>query len=272
MPANTALTDPATRTRARIAGVLFILTFVSAIAGLLLYGPVLNDARYVLGAGADTRIALGALCEIVLVVANIGTALALFPILRRRHEALALGYVASRIVESTFIAVGVISLLSVVTLRQDAAGADASSLLVSAQALVAVHDWTFLLGPGFCVGIGNGLLLGYLAYKSGLVPRRMAMLGLAGGSLILVNSTAVLFGLHEQTSGTAFLLSFTEMIWEASLGIYLIVKGGRSVTRPVTPTGPTWPRRSPRSSVGLSSPQQLAQQPLLLDGALRRPR
>jgi Domain of unknown function (DUF4386) len=218
------LTDPATRTRALVAGVLFILTFVAAIAGLVLYGPVLNDADYVLGAGADTRITLGALCEIVLVVANIGTALALYPILRQRHEALALGYVASRIVESTVIAVGLISLLSVVTLHQEAAGADASSLLVSAQALVAVHDWTFLLGPGFCVALGNGLLLGYLTYKSGLVPRRMAMLGLAGGSLVLVSSIAVLFGAYEQTSSTAAAMSFVEAIWEGSLGIYLIAK------------------------------------------------
>jgi Domain of unknown function (DUF4386) len=132
-------------------------------------------------------------------------------------------------VESTFIAVGLISLMSIVTLREDfagAAGADVSSLLVTDEALVAVHDRTFLLGPGFCVGLGNGLILGYLMYRSGLVPQRMAMLGLIGGPLIFASCIAVLFGAYEQT-GTHFLFSIPEIAWEASLGIYLIVKGFR---------------------------------------------
>ena len=221
-------TDMDQRKTARLFGFLFLLTWVTAIAGALLYGPVLDDAGYVLGSGADTRVTVGALLEIFLVVANIGTALALFPLLRRTSESLSLGYVASRIVESTAIAVGLISLLAVVTLRQDPASADASSLLASAQALVAVHDWTFLLGPGFCVGVGNGLMLGYLMYKSGLVPRRMAMLGLVGGPLILVSSTLTLFGVHEQMSGTGFLMALPEIAWEASLGIYLAVKGAKA--------------------------------------------
>lgn len=231
MPAHhtsDVFTDPATRRLTLVAGVLFILTFVTSIAAFALYGPVLDDARYVLGAGADTRIEVGALLEIFLVVANIGTALALFPLLKRRSEALALGYVAARIVESTIIAVGVISLLGVVTLRQDPASADTSSLLAGAQALVAVHDWTFLFGPGLVVPFGNGLILGYLMYRSGIVPRRMAILGLVGGPLLFVSSTLVLFGIHEQMSGSAFLMTLPEIAWEASLGIYLTIKSVRA--------------------------------------------
>jgi hypothetical protein len=138
---------------------------------------VLNDAAYIVGDGADTRVRLGAFCEVILIIANIGTALALFPILRRQNEGLALGYVAARVVECAVIAVGIVSLLAVVTLRQDLAG-DVAGLDTVGRSLVAIHDWTFLLGPGFCVGVGNGLLLGYLMYRSGLVPRRMALLGL----------------------------------------------------------------------------------------------
>jgi hypothetical protein len=168
--------------RARIFGVLFALTFVTSIAALILYDPVLNDADYILGNGADTRVQLGALCEIFLAITNIGTAVVLWPIVKRQSETLALSYVASRVVESVIIVVGLISLLSVVTLREDfaGAGADAGSLTVASKSLVAIHDWTFLLGPGFCVGV-NGLLLGYLFYRSGLVPRPIAMLGLIGG-------------------------------------------------------------------------------------------
>src|SRR6188472_3089625 len=137
------------RKLARIAGVLFIVTFITSIPALLLYGPVLNDPQYVVGSGADGQIFLGAFLELLLIVANVGTALALFPVLKRRSEGLALGYVTARLVECGFIAVGILSVLSVVSLRQDAAGADPGALVAIGQSLVAIHDWTFLLGPGF---------------------------------------------------------------------------------------------------------------------------
>ncbi len=213
---------------ALVTGVFFILTFISAIAGLILYGPVLNDPDYVTGAGADTRVSLGAFCEVILAITNIGTAVALFPIVKRVNEGFALGYVATRVLEGTIIVVGIISVLSVVTLRQDfagAAGADAASLTTAGQSLVAIHDWTFLFGPDFCAGIGNGILLGYLMYSSGLVPRRMALLGVIGGPLAVVSATLTLFGLIEQTSAPDFLLTLPEIAWELSLGIWLIVKG-----------------------------------------------
>jgi hypothetical protein len=206
---------------------LMVLTFITSIAGLLLYDPVLNEADYILGDGADTRVTLGALCEILLAVTAIGTAVVLWPIVRRQSETLALSYVASRVVESTVIIVGLISLMSVVTLREDFAGtgADAGSLTVAGEALVAIHDWTFLLGPGFCVGV-NGIVLGWLMYRSGLVPRQIAMLGVIGGPLIFVSSAAVLFGAYEQ-DGAHFLFSIPEIAFEVSIAVYTIVKGFR---------------------------------------------
>jgi hypothetical protein len=230
-----------TRKTALIAGVLFIITIVFSIPGALLYGPLVNEPNYVVGTGADTQVAFGAFLEFVTGIANIGTAVTLFPVLKRQNEGVALSYVASRVVESTLIAVGIISVLSVVTLRQEfAAGAraDAGSFLAASSALVAVHRWTFLLGPGLLAGFGNGLLLGYLMYESGLVPRPMALLGLIGGPLIFASGIAVLFGVYEQVSVWSGIATIPEFLWEATLGIYLIVKGFRPspITREVADT------------------------------------
>jgi hypothetical protein len=218
---------PEQQRRARIFGVLFAGTFITSIAGLLLYDPVLNDADYILGDGADTRVQLGALCEIFLAITAIGTAVVIWPIVRRQSETLALGFVASRIVESVIILVGVISVLTVVTLREDFAGggADAGSLTVAGESLVAIKDLTFLLGHGFCVGV-NGLLLGYLFYKSGLVPRQLAIFGLIGGPLIFASSIAVLFGAYEQ-DGAHFIFSIPEIVFEVGITIFTIWKGFR---------------------------------------------
>jgi hypothetical protein len=152
------------------------------------------------------------------------------PILKRPNEAVSLGYVAARILESTIIVVGIVSLLSVVTLRQDlagAAGADAASLVTAGRSLVAFHDATFLLGPGLLPGLGNGLLLGYLMYRSGLMPRGTAMLGLIGGPLVFASGIATLFGLYEQLSAWSLLAALPEAAWEATLGIWLTFKGFR---------------------------------------------
>jgi hypothetical protein len=221
MPASTQRT-------ARIAGLWFVATFVFSIPALLLYDPVLHDAGYVLGDGLDPRISLGALLEVFLVIANVATAVVLFPVLKRVSESVALGYVASRTVESTIIVVGLISLLSVVTLRGDlAASAGGDGLGVAGHALVALHDWTFLLGPQFCAGFGNGLLLGYLMYRSQLVPRRMALLGIVGGPLAFVGGVLVLFGVFDQPSGPLFAFTAIEIAWELSLGLYLTFRGFR---------------------------------------------
>jgi hypothetical protein len=189
------------QTTARVFGVLYLITFFTSIpAFFIFYAPVL--------------------------IANIGTAVVPFPILRRQNEVLALGYVTARIVECTFIAVGLLSLLTIVTLRQEAtAGADAASLVTAGKSLVALHDWTFLIGPGFFVGVGNGLILGYLMYTSALVPRGMAMLGLIGGPLIIASGVGVMFGVIEAGGVVQGLATIPEFLWELSLGIWPIVRG-----------------------------------------------
>jgi hypothetical protein len=214
---------------ARLTGVLFLLTFVSAIAGALLYVPLLTDPDYVLGPGADTRVLIGVVCEIVLVLTNLGTALVLYPVLRRHHETAALAYVVARIMECALIVVGMLAVVSVVELRRSQDGADEGATRAVAQALVAVHDATFLLGPGFVVGIGNGLLLGFLLYRAHLVPRPVALLGLLGGPLMSLSGIAVLFGAYEQTSVWSGLLTLPEIAWELFLGVYLTVHGFRGV-------------------------------------------
>lgn len=221
---------PEQRRIALIAGVFFAITFLASIPALLLYAPLLDHQDYVLGAGADTRIALGAVLEVVLVVANIATAVVLYPILKRQSQSVSLGYVASRTLESAIIVMGIVSVLSLVTLRQDVGGAgsaDGSALVLAGRSLVAFHDWTFLLGPAFCAGFGNGLLLGYLMYRSGLVPRGMALLGLVGGPLIFASGVAIVLGAFDNGSSVASLLALPEIAWEASLTVFLIVKGFR---------------------------------------------
>jgi len=230
----------------RIAGLWFIGTFVFSIPAVFLYDPVLNDTNYIFGGGLDARISLGALLEIFLAISNIATAVVFFPVLKRVNEAVALGYVASRIIESAMIVTGLISLMTVVTLRDDftGAGADAASLNIAGHTLVSLHDWTFLLGPQFCAGFGNGLLLGYLMYKSELVPRRMAMLGLIGGPLAFIGGVFVLFGAFEDPSGALFAFTAIEIVWEASLAIYLTVKGYRPspVLAEASPAESSWAR------------------------------
>jgi len=208
---------------ARIFGVLFIITFLTSIPALALYQPVLDDpAAYIAGDGTDSQIYLGAFLELLLIIANVGTAVVLYPIVRRQNELLAIGYVAARVIECVFIAGGVIFVLGVVSLRKDSP--DAADLAVS---LAALKDWTFLFGPGFIVPFGNGLILGYLMYTSGLVPRRMAWLGLIGGPLLLFSSIGTLFDWWGAGTTVPALLVIPEFLWELSLGIYAAVWGFR---------------------------------------------
>jgi hypothetical protein len=208
---------------ARIFGVLFIITFLTSIPALALYQPVLDDpAAYIAGDGKDSQIYLGAFLELLLIIANVGTAVVLYPIVRRQNELLAIGYVAARVIECVFIAGGVIFVLGVVSLRKDSP--DAADLAVS---LAALKDWTFLFGPGFIVPFGNGLILGYLMYTSGLVPRGMAWLGLIGGPLLLFSSIGTLFDWWDAGTTVPALLVIPEFLWELSLGIYAAVWGFR---------------------------------------------
>lgn len=231
-PANTRSQrtpmDPVRRA-AYVVGVLFVITYITSIAAKFsFYPPFLDNADYVVGKGQDTRVLWGAFSEMILIIANIGTAVALYPVLKRRFPAMSLGFVTARVMESVFIAVGILAVVTLVTLRQDysgTAGGDNTALLATGHALVALQEWTFNLGPAFVVGVGNGLLLGYMMYKTGLVPRGMAMLGLVGGPLICLSGAAVVLGIIEAGSTAQNLASIPEFFWELSFGIYLIVKG-----------------------------------------------
>jgi hypothetical protein len=216
------------RTTAIATGVLFLITFVTGIGAALLYGPLIdNPSAFISGAGSDSGVRLGALLELILIVANMGTALVLYPLLRRHNEVLAFGYVVARTFECLFIAIGVLAVLSAVTLREQvAAGADAGSLLALGQSFAALNRWTFVLGPGFVVGIGNGVILSWLMYRSGLLSLRLSLLGLIGGPLISITGAAVLLGIIERGGTVQAIATVPEFLWEgAVLGILLIVRG-----------------------------------------------
>ena len=218
-----------------VFGVLYLATFVFSIAGVLLYDPVLHPVKFMVGTGGDTRVRLGAVCEVFLIIANIGTAVVIYPIFRRRFEVLSIGYVTARLVECTFIAIGIVSYLAVVTLHPKA-GVAAGSLVNDARALVAVRNWTFVLGPGFVAGLGNGLILGSMMYRSGLMPRGLSMLGLIGGTLICITGLGVVLDVFARGGTAQAIATVPEIIWELSLGIYPLVKGFK--TSPIDEAGP----------------------------------
>src|SRR3954447_9281446 len=220
---------PAEQRTARIMGAWFLGTFVFSIPAFVFYDPLLNQARYILGSGADRRVAVGALLEICLAVCGIATAVVIFPIVKRVNESIALGYIAARTVESILILVGVLSLMSVVALRQDSAGAGSASgaLIDVGRSLLAVHDQTSLLGPQFCAGLGNGILLGYLMWRSRLLPRPLVMFGLIGGPLAFLGGIGVLLGAWDNPSGPLSALTVLEVIWELSLSVWLLFRGFR---------------------------------------------
>jgi Domain of unknown function (DUF4386) len=225
---------------ARIMGAWFLATFVFSIPAFLFYDPLLNHANYVVGSGDDTRVGVGALLEILLAISGIATAVVIFPIVKRVNESVALAYIASRTVESILILVGVLSLMSVVALRQDfGQEGNSGSLVQVARGMLAVHDQTALLGPQFCAGLGNGILLGYLMWRSRLLPRPMVMIGLIGGPLALVAGVGVLLGAWDITSGLTAALTAPEAIWEFSLSVWLLARGFRPspilTGPPVTP-------------------------------------
>jgi hypothetical protein len=208
------------RKTALVAGVTYLITFIS-IPTLALYGPVRNDPNYIVGPGPDTPVIFSGVLEIIVALACIGTAVVLYPVVKRQNEGVALGFVGARVLEAAAIFAGVVSLLSVVTLRQAGAGADA---LVTGQALVALHNWTTLLGQGFLPAV-NALLLGTLLYRSRLVPRIIPLVGLIAAPLLVASDIATLFGLNEPVSGLSALAALPIALWEFSLGVWLIVRG-----------------------------------------------
>jgi Domain of unknown function (DUF4386) len=226
------MTSP--RKLALIAGVCYLVTHVTSVAALVLYSPVLNHPGYIVGPGTGIRVLVGAWLEVILALAIVGTAVALFPVVKRHGEGLAIGYVGLRTLEAAVIAVGIVSLLAVVTLRQHGAGAagtGAASLVAVGQGLVAVHNWTFLLGPNFVCAIDT-LVLAYLMWRSRLVPRFIAGLGLVGGPLLFASATAVLFGAYQQVSLPGAVAPVPVFAWELTLAFFLIARGFRA-----TPAG-----------------------------------
>ena len=217
-----------TRKSAMITGIFFILAFIASVPGpFALYHDILHDARYFALGSRDALVSLGAFLEVILAISVIGTAVTLFPIVKRQNESIALGYVCGRLFEAVFIVVGIISLLTIVTLRQEfaeTAGGNAESLAAVRRQLVGIHDWTFLIGPSLALG-PNTLMLAYLMYKSRLVPRFIAVLGLVGGPLLFVFATAVMFGVFEQVSVWGAVAALPVFAWEMSLAVWLIVRG-----------------------------------------------
>ena len=176
-----------TRKTALVAGIFYLITFIS-IPTLALYGPVKNHRDWILGSGGHTAVLVGGFLEVIVALAGIGTAVTLYPVVKRQNEGVALGFVAARVLEASMIFTGVVSLLSLVTLRQDlggAAGANAAALVTTGASHVAVYNWTFLLGQSLMPGI-NALLLGSLLYRSRLVPRIIPVIGLIGAPLLIM--------------------------------------------------------------------------------------
>lgn len=212
---------------ALVAGLFYLITFAASIPAVFLLAPVLDHPGYIAAPGADTRVLWGCFLDLVNALACIGTAVALFPVVRRQNEAFALGFVTSRMLEAAIIVIGVVSLLAVVTLRQGLAGApgtDPASLLTTGRALVAVRDWTFLLGPGLMPGI-NAMLLGYLMYRSGLVLRLIPVVGLIGSPLLIASATAALSRGDHLVPALAVIATVPIFAWELSLGLWLVIKG-----------------------------------------------
>lgn len=229
-----------TRNNARVAGILYLITFAASIpAAFYFLSPVLDDPNYIVGSGADTRVIIGCLLDVVNALAAIGTAVAVYPVVRRQNESLALGFVTTRMFEAAVIMIGVVSLLAVVTMRRDVAGtagADQASLVTTGQALVAVRDYTFQFGPNISAAL-NALMFATLLYKSGLVPRFIPAMGLVAAPLLILASLAVVLGLTEQGSvwfapGGALIF-----VWELSVGSYMAFKGFKPSA--ITATGGT---------------------------------
>jgi hypothetical protein len=215
------------RRTAIAAGVLYLITHVASVAALVLYAPVLGHADYVTGPGRDNQILAAGLLEVIVALAVAGTAIALYPTVRRHSPGGALGYAGLRTLEAATILAGVVTVLGVVTLRQQYAGpnaADPAALSVAGQALMAAHNWSFLIGQGLVVGVDT-VVLAYVLYRFRLVPRAIPILGLVGGPLVFASNLGVMFGVYAQRSAITAAAAVPVFAWEVSLAIYLIARG-----------------------------------------------
>jgi len=240
-PPVTRIPMTSLRKTALVAGIFYLITFIS-IPTLALYGPVKNHRDWILSSGSHTGLLVGAFLEVIVALAGIGTAVTLYPVVKRQNEGVALGFVTARLLEAAMIFTGVLSLLSLVTLRHDlggAAGANATALVTTGASHVAVYNWTMLLGQTLMPCI-NALLLGTLMYRSRLVPRVIPVLGLIGGPLLLAAVIATLFGGDiGHVSAFRAITTLPVAAWEFSLGVWLVVKGFRPspITADMTAAG-----------------------------------
>ena len=216
------------RKTALVAGIFYLITFIS-IPTLALYGPVKNHRDWILTSGSNTAVLVGAFLEVIVALAGIGTAVTLYPVVKRQNEGAALGFVTSRLLEAAMIFTGVLSLLSLVTLRHDlggAAGANAAALVTTGASHVAVYNWTMLLGQTLMPCI-NALLLGTLMYRSRLVPRIIPIVGLIGAPLLIAGVIVTLSAGTGHISALQAIGTLPVAAWEFSLGVWLVVKGFR---------------------------------------------
>ena len=213
---------------ARIVGVLFILAAVTAIIGLSLYDPILKGPDYLMkGSEHANQIILEAVMELILVISAVGTATTMFPFLKKYNETIALWHVCFRFIEAVIITIGVISVLSLLTLSKEyvAAGApDIASYQASGIVLKAIHEWTFLLGPNFMLGL-NTIMYSYIFYKSNLVPKFIPIIGMTGATLVFIAALLEMFGVIQQVSVWGAILSLPVAANEMILAVWLIVKG-----------------------------------------------
>jgi hypothetical protein len=215
--------DPARRS-AFFGGLFYLITFASSIPAVFLLRPLLDDSHYIVSAGADTQVVWGTILDLVNALTAVGSAVALYPVMKRQSQSMALGFVTTRMFEAAVIAIGVVSLLTVVSLRQPGAtGVEAQSLVMTQNALVAAYNWVFLVGPNLMPAV-NGVLLGTLMYKSGLVPKAIPLMGLVGGPLLLLVTLASMLGITHHGSAW-WAVAAPIFFWELSLGLYLTFKG-----------------------------------------------
>jgi len=244
----TLKTKPATGSRisrmspmrkvALAGGIAYLVSFAASIPQLKLFAGLIDDpSGFIGGTGSNTSVLWGSWLEVITAASCIATAVALYPATRRVSRTAAIGFVTTRVVEATLIMVGVLGILSVVTLKANFAGAtgnEADALHMAGETLVAMRQWTFLLGPGLIVGF-NALFLGYVMYRGRLVPRIIPTLGLIGAPLMFLSATATIFGVWEQSSVPSALCTVPVFIWELSLGIYLTFKGFKKSPEDIAP-------------------------------------
>ena len=250
--------DP-TRKTALAVGILYLLTFIGSIPGALLMAPVLTNPNYIAGPGAATQIGIAAVCEMVNVLALIGCAVAAFSIVKRQHEGLALGYVATRSFEAAVIVIGIVSILAVSSLQQTAAaGGDAAAFVPVGIALVDVRHWTMVIGPSMAAF--NALMFGTLLYRSRLVPRAIPALGLVGAPLLISWAAGAMIGITEPNTAWHSIAVFPFFFWELAVGLWLTFKGFNRdapivVAAMAEVNGPTAPWRRWRRRRSASRPR-----------------